>query len=217
MRALLSAVLIAAISPACASTQEADAEAQAVASMRDALAAAGRQDFDTAQAAAERAAELRPGFVDPLMMLATLADQRGDLEEARRRCIEVLQVDPTTTAAGVLLGFTYVREQRYDEARSWFLKAIESEPGYEAAAYNLASLAEETGELEDAVAWFDVASALDRRDPRALARIANIRIAQGRPEDALKSADAALARYPQSQSAQSTRARALALLGRRAP
>jgi tetratricopeptide (TPR) repeat protein len=213
MRPLLAPALIAALAAGCAST----VEDQAVASMRDALAAAGRHDLDAAQAAAERASELRPGFVDPLMMLAAIAEQRGDFEEARRRYVAVLKADPTDTAAGVALGVTFIREQRYDEARSWFLKAIDADPGYEAAAFNMASLAEQQGELDTAVEWFDVAAALDRRDPRALARIANIRIAQDRAEDALASADAALQRYPRSQAAQEARARALAILGRRAP
>lgn len=182
--------------------------------MREALAAAERHDLDAARAAAERATELRPGFVDPHMMLARLAEDRGDYEEARRHYVAVLKSDPTDTAAGVALGFTYLREQRFDEARSWFEKAIESDPGYEAAAFNLASLAEQQGRLEDAIAWFDIAAALDRRDPRALARIAGIRLAQGRPGDALASAEAALARYPRSKAAQEARARALALLDR---
>lgn len=198
---LLGAVALAG----CASTNE----SKAIDSMKDALAAASTGDVDGADAAAKRAVELRPGFVDALMMLAALAEKRGDLDEARRRYKEVLTYDPTGTAAGVAIGVTYVRSGHFDEAREWFRKAMESDPGCEAAAFNLGSVAEQSKDLETAVAWFDVAATLDRRDPRALARIAAIRLAQNRPKEALDAADEALRRWPQSQRAQAIRAQAL--------
>jgi len=210
MRAPTAALLAATLLAGCASTKE----AEAIAAMRDAIAAAEAHDLDGAKTAAERAAQLRPGFVDPLMTLAWIAEQEGDLNEARRRYTQVLQYDPTDTAAGVAIGVTYVSERKFDDAKSWFAKAIEADPGYEAAAYNLGSINEQLGDLETAIAWFEIAATLDGRDPRALAHIGNIRLNQGRAEDALAAADAALRRYPASKSAQAIRAMALQALGR---
>jgi Flp pilus assembly protein TadD len=207
MRRLI--VLGAACLAACASTNE----TQAVSSMKEALDAASVGDFDRAETSARKANELRPGFVDALMMLAAIAEKRGDMDEARRRYVEVLTHDPTDTAAGVALGVTYVRAGQFGDARDWFVKAIESDPGYEAAAYNLGSVSEQMQDLEVAVAWFEICTALDRRDPRAITRIAAIRLAQNRPKDALNAADAALRRWPQSKSAQAIRAQALDALG----
>ncbi len=210
MRWIVAAAALALASSACASSDE----SKAVSAMKDAMAAAQANDLDGAKAAATKAVELRPGFIDPLMMLAAIAEDRADWEEARRRYLEVLKYDPTDTAAGIALGVTFVRESRFDDAREWFRRAIASDPGAEAAAYNLGSVAEQQNDLETAAAWFDVASALDRRDPRALTRIGEIRLAQNRADEALDAADAALRRWPQSQSASNLRARALRALGR---
>jgi tetratricopeptide (TPR) repeat protein len=210
MRIPIAAMFAVALAAGCAATKE----EQAVASMRDAIVAAEAHDLDGAKAAAERAAELRPGFVDPLMTLAWIAEQQGDLVEARRRYSQVLQYDPTDTAAGVAMGYTYLREAKFDDAKSWFAKAIVADPGFEAAAYNLGSVNEQQEDLETAVAWFEIAATLDARDPRALAHIGSIRLSQGRAEDALAAADAALKRYPASKSAQIVRAMARRALGR---
>jgi tetratricopeptide (TPR) repeat protein len=209
MRRLI-VLFAAALLGACASTNE----SQAVSSMKDAREAVSTGDFDRADASARHALELRPGFIDAMMLLAATAEERHDWEEARRRYREVLTCDPTDTAAGVAIGVTYVKTGQFSEGRDWFLKAIDSDPGYEAAAYNLGSVSEQMNDLDAAVAWFDISSTLDRRDPRALTRIAAIRLAQNRPEDALHAADTALHRWPQSQSAQAVRAQALKALGR---
>lgn len=211
MRLPLVIALLAVVGAAgCRST----AEEQAVAAMRESLAAAQERNLDGAKAAAERALALRPGFVDPLMMLARISEERGEPEEARKRYTEVLVLDPTSSGAGVALALTYVREERFDEARSWLDKSILSDPGCEPAAYNQGSLAEQQGDPERAVAWFEVAAALDAHDPRALCRIASVRLAQGRPQEALVAAESALRRFARSQTAQALRTRALQALGR---
>ena len=189
-------------------------EKEAVEEMRQALDAAKQNDLDAAHDHAERAAALRPGFIDPLMMMAAIAEQRGDYDGARTRYLEVLKSDPTDVAAGNALGFTYLAQGRFDTAVEWFTKSIEADPGFEAAAYNLGSVAEQQREFDKAVAWFEVSSALDQRDPRSLTRIARIRLSQGRPEQALAAADAALARHPSSKSAAAARALSLRALGR---
>jgi tetratricopeptide (TPR) repeat protein len=182
--------------------------------MRQAFEAAQRSEIDVAQRHAERAVELRPGFIDPLMMMAAIAEQRGDYDGARTRYLEVLKSDPTDVAAGNAMGFTYLAQGNFDTAAEWFTKSIEADPGFEAAAYNLGSVAEQQRDLDTAVAWFEVSSALDHRDPRSLTRIARIRLVQGRPEQALVAADAALERYPSSRSAAIARALSLRALGR---
>jgi len=189
-------------------------EKVAIEEMRQAFEAAKKNDLDLAQRHAERAVELRPGFIDPLMMMAAIAEQRGDFDGARSRYLEVLKSDPTDVAAGNAMGFTYLAQGKFDTAVEWFTKSIEADPGFEAAAYNLGSVAEQQSDLDTAVAWFEVSSALDLRDPRSLTRIARIRLVQRRPELALAAADAALARYPSSRTAAIARSISLKALGR---
>lgn len=189
-------------------------EKLAVEEMKQAFDAANKNDLDAANTHAARAAELRPGFIDPLMMMAAIAEQRGDFETARARYDDVLRSDPTDVAAGNAMGFTYLAEGKFDTAVEWFTKSIQADPGFEAAAYNLGSVAEQRRDLDTAVAWFEVSSTLDRRDPRSLTRIARIRLLQRRPEEALAAANAALERYPSSKSAAAARAISLRALGR---
>lgn len=189
-------------------------EKLAIEEMRQAFDAAKSNDLDVALQHAEKASELRPGFIDPLMMRAAIAEKRGDFDAARSRYLEVLRSDPTDVAAGNALGFTYLVQGNFDTAAEWFKKSIEADPGFEAAAYNLGSVAEQQRDFDNAVAWFEVSSALDQRDPRSLTRIARIRLLQRRPEEALAAADAALTRYPSSRSAAIAKQLSLRALGR---
>ena len=189
-------------------------EQVAVEEMRQALEAAKKNDLDAAHQHAQRAAELRPGFIDPLMMLAAIAEQRGEYDVARTRYLEVLKRDPTDIAAGNALGFTYLVQGKFDTAAEWFTKSIEADPGFEAAAYNLGSVAEQQRDFETAVAWFEISSALDQRDPRSLTRIARIRLTQRKPDLALAAAEAALERHPASKTAAMARSISLRALGR---
>ena len=190
-------------------------EKVAIEEMQQAFAAVEKNDLDTAQQHAQRAVDLRPGFIDPLMMMAAIAEQRGEFDLARSRYLEVLKSDPTDIAAGNALGFTYLAQGKFDPAVEWFTKSIQADPGFEPAAYNLGSVAEQQHDFDTAVAWFEVSATLDLRDPRSLTRVARIRLSQGKPELALAAADAALERYPSSKSAAMARAVSLRALGRR--
>ncbi|MCG3134484.1 MAG: Lipopolysaccharide assembly protein B [Planctomycetes bacterium] len=188
-------ILCAAALTACASTGGED-EARAIGSMQAAIAAAEAGRFDEAEEAAARAAEERPGFVDPWFLRGALAEKRGDGESARAAYRRVLEIDPTRTAAGVALAQTYIAEGRSAEARDWLLRALDADPGAEPACFNLGSLADESGELDAAAGWMALSAALDARDPRAPLRLASIRLRQGRRADALAAAEEALRRVP---------------------
>jgi tetratricopeptide (TPR) repeat protein len=204
-----AALVAAALLAGCASTTPED---EAIAAFRDAIEAHRAKDFVRAKAAAERAEELRPGFVDPLMFLASIAVEEGDLDAARGRWTQVLAVDPTATAAGVAIGWSHMAQGRRSEAREWFEKAVASDPGFEGAVFNLGLLSRDEGNPDEAVLWFEIATVLDRSDPRGWVQIGEIRLAQGRAEEALAAAEAALRRYAISDRAQTLRARAQAAI-----
>ena len=177
-------------------------ERRAVETMQEAVAAASAKDYDRAAELAERASEERPGFVDPLFLLAAIRERTGRMDDARDTYSRILAFDPTATAAAVALAQTYVAEGRRDEAADWLRRAIEEDPGAEAAAFNLGSLAEGRGAGDEAAAWFQLAGTLDRRDPRAPTHIARIRFEQGRPDDARRAAEEAVRRAPDYAPAQ---------------
>lgn len=180
---------------ACTSTQ-ADDEKRAVRSLREALAAAEAGRYDDAESAAGRAAEERPGFVDPWFLRAALAERRQDPEAARAAYRRILEIDPTRTAAGVALAQTYLVEGRKAEAREWLLRSVDADPGAEPACFNLGSLAADEGDHESAAGWMTISATLDPRDPRAPLELAGIRLRQGRTDAALAAAEEALRRAP---------------------
>lgn len=180
-------------SAACASTS---AETTAIATMQEAVTAYRAGHLAKAEELGLRARAERPGFVDPLFLVASIRERGERWGEAREAYREVLAVDPTSTAAAVALAQTFVAERNLPEAQEWLLRTIEEDPGAEAAAFNLGSLHEDLGDAESACGWFGLSAALDTRDPRAPTRIAQIRLAQGRRDEARAAAEDAVRRAP---------------------
>jgi tetratricopeptide (TPR) repeat protein len=176
----------------CSSTPE----ATAATTLKDAWDAARAGDLDRGAELARRASEERPGFVDPLYLLAAIEEKRSNFEAARDAYRQILSTDPTATRAAVALAGTLAAESRFDEAEQLLRAAIEEDPGAEPAAFNLGEMADRRSAPDEACAWFALSSALDTRDPRALARIAEIRLRQGRAQEALAAARDVVARAP---------------------
>jgi len=165
-------------------------------------------EVDRAMELLQRAADARPGFMDPLLVMGTLEESRGNWDAARAHFMAAIEVDPTFTAVGVRIGLTFVAEQRLDEARVWFVRAIEADPGSFQAHYNLGTLCVQTAERhaergdlaaaeaarQEAAEWYRVAAALEPRDIDAPTRLAKLRLEAGDAEGALEAAEIALAR-----------------------
>ena len=182
IRAGRAGVLVILLCAVAAGACAASPEKTAVATLREAVDAARAGDDARAADLARRARTERPGFVDPLFVLARLDEKRGDYDSARRAYREILADDPTSTAAAVALANTFLSQRRFDEAEDWLRRALEEDPGAEAAAFNLGSLSEQRGDLDAAARWFELSAALDRRDPRSPTRVARIRLNQGRTD-----------------------------------
>ncbi len=184
--AAIALLLVAVLAAGCASGSD---EKKAVALVREARVAARADDLDRAEELLEAAHAARPGFVDPLMLLANLEERRGDLPAARDAYERVLQVDPTLTAAGVALALTHLRDGDLDAGEAWLRRAIESDPGFEPAAFNLGALAERRGQFVDAAAWYEVCAVLAPRSTTALVRLGGIQIRTGEFDAAARTID----------------------------
>lgn len=193
-RSAAFAALLSLAAGGCASNP--DADAKAIATLREAIVAARSGDLARADELAARAETERPGFIDPLFARASIAEKRGDPEAARSYYERILQLDPSRTPAGTALAQTYIAEGRFDEGAAWLRRSIEADPGAEAAMFNLGVLAEQRGELEPATGWFRLSAILEVGDPRPVTAIGRIRLLQGRTAEARAAAQEALRRAP---------------------
>ena len=192
---LLAALL--AVATGCSTTPE----ATAVETLREGILAARAGQMDEAVVLLERAAEERPGFVDPLMFLANVQERRGDFDAARNAYTRALDVDATLTAAGVALALTYAAQDRDDEARQWLERLLQSNPGFEPTVFNLGMLSEHEGRAIEAADWYRIAAALDATSSGALMRLAVLSLAAGDTVRARTLAAEALARQPDDAAA----------------
>lgn len=190
----------------CAS--DGDPEDRALELFEEALAAGRGGDMDEAVRLAREAAEARPGFVDPWMLVGNIEDRRERPEVAREAYREALACDPTFTPAGVCVALTYVREERFDDAREWLQRAVDADPGSAPALFNLGTLCARGGQMAEAGDWFRLAAAVNPRDPDSAMNVARAMAEQGLRDQALAWLDEAVARAGDLPGAPRLRAQA---------
>lgn len=71
--------------------------------------------------------------VDEAMKAAEANRARGDLDQARKGYLHVLELDPKNYDATVYVGDVYFSEHAYNSAAEWFEKAIQIDPNQETA------------------------------------------------------------------------------------
>ncbi len=80
------------------------------------------------------------------------AEDSGDLDRARHRYLEALELQPSLAAARTNLGNLLYRTGDLEAARVAYELALDHEPGQPEARYNLGNLLEDLGETELAIA-----------------------------------------------------------------
>jgi tetratricopeptide (TPR) repeat protein len=71
--------------------------------------------------------------VDDAMKAAEASRAKGDMEQARKGYLHVLELDPKNYDATVYVGDVYFSEHAYDSAGEWFAKAVKLDPNKETA------------------------------------------------------------------------------------
>jgi Flp pilus assembly protein TadD len=111
------------------------------------LLAAG--DFETSEAAFNKALSLSPDMVAPYLSLARLYLTRKETSRAIEQYRELLEKRPSFIQAHMAMGAIYDATGETDKARQAYEKALEVQPGFAPAANNLAWLLLQQGQDPD--------------------------------------------------------------------
>jgi tetratricopeptide (TPR) repeat protein len=114
----------------------------------------GKQDYESAQIAFERALELLPDDVDGLRGLGTVYTRRHNFPMAVQQFERVLALRPRDGQALVGLGFALLQADDFRGATASFRRAIEANPWDPSGHANLGLAQLRTGALSEAVGSF---------------------------------------------------------------
>lgn len=81
----------------------------------------------------------------------------GQIEEARAKFIESVQVDPSYSQGHVGVGVTYYMRDRYEEALDHYKKGLEANPSNRDAYYNMACVYALKGDKDQALRYLNIA------------------------------------------------------------
>lgn len=140
--------------------------------------------------------------------------QRGQLAEAERLYLQILQARPAQFEAQHLLGVLRGQQGRLQEAQELVGAALRANPGSAGVLSDHGLILHKLGQHEDALSSLNRALAIKPDHIAALNNRGNALSALQRYPDALASYDAALAIRPTFAEALSNRGNALAALGR---
>ena len=126
------------------------------------LAREGIGDMARAQTAYRRAAQIDPGFPDPLNNLGVLLREDGNLDEAITMLERAVKLDPRLSAARFNLALAYEEAGRRDDAEREYLAAIAQLPNDPVPRINLAMMLLEMGRPEDAAVQLRTAAPIVR-------------------------------------------------------
>ena len=131
-------------------------------------------DFVSARVDLERAAELAPRRTEPLLALADVDVEQGELATALGRYRAAALLDPNSAVARVKLGNALLRSRNVDAAVTEFRAAIERRPDVGAAHNGLGVALLERGELNQAENEFKLAAELDPHDAHPMLNLARV-------------------------------------------
>ena len=97
------------------------------------------EDFDKAEEIFYDLVRLYPERIEPVQMLAAIANTRGDTEKAIQYFLRILETDPTNTQILINLALEYQAQNDYENSIRFFTMLIDIEPenvsGYISLAY----------------------------------------------------------------------------------
>ena len=143
-----------------------------------------RRDFDSAVTSFERAFQLLPDNVAPLVNASIVHSLAGRNERAEDCLRQALKVEPANAAANLNLGLLLGELGRLPEAETSLRAAFKSDPRSATAAYNLGVvLAAERP--DEALGWCRMAHTLEPQQPKFTYTLAFYLHARGAREEAV--------------------------------
>jgi len=140
--------------------------------------------------------------------------QSGNLAEACRLYLEVLQSQPRNFTALYLLGFLHLQNGQHEEGERWIASALEINPNSLDALFNHGEALQRLGRHDEAIAAYDRVLARNPSVTPAWASRGRSLLALRRNDEALASLDHAVADSSATAEAWNNRARVLLNLNR---
>ena len=126
--------------------------------------------IDQAKAALERSLKLRPDEPTYLLALGVAWLSRGDLFEAEKLFRRLIEVQPDNSLGQVHLGYVFLNQKKYREARLWLEKSARAPNVIPEVYYYLGLVAQEQNDDAGAIPLFE--KAVQKLPKYAHARIA---------------------------------------------
>ncbi len=145
-----------------------------------------------------------PRNFDALQLLGAIELQRGNFEDAYRRCNEAIRINPRCDSAHANLGYILVALRRPSEALVSCNKALAINPRHAEALCTRGNALKDLGRDEEALASYESALTLRPDYPEALHNRAAVLQHLKRTRDALASVERALVLRPELPEAFST-------------
>lgn len=152
--------------------------------------------------------------LQPLLGLACVADEMGDLDRALQHLLNAQTYDPEDPAIAFALGYCEERLDHADAARQYYRNAMTLCPHLRNVHERLAALAIRDGDLREAVCCYERVIALDPGDLDALLTLGALQLQMGQPHAALEPFQRALLIDPDSDDESLARADRLIAEGR---
>jgi tetratricopeptide (TPR) repeat protein len=108
--------------------------------------------------------KLQPARVEPLVGLATCAEEKGDLQQATTLIRQALALDPTSILALHVQGNLYMRKQQYEPAISVYQKILAANSRDKQAHLKLGQALSQVGRIEEAKRHEEAFQQLDREE-----------------------------------------------------
>jgi tetratricopeptide (TPR) repeat protein len=120
-----------------------------------------KKEFDKAEGAFQRASDLEPKSLLPLINLAAIQVSKREHAHAAETAQKALTIDPTNARAHLLLGIAQLQMGNLESAEASFRESVARDPKNAAAHYNLGVLYQQTGKKSEAQRQLKIASDLD--------------------------------------------------------
>jgi Flp pilus assembly protein TadD len=143
-----------------------------------------RREFDLAVASFERAVQLLPDNVAPLVNASLAHNLDGRNEQAENCLRRALKVEPANAAANLNLGLLLGELGRLAEAETSLRAAFKSDPQSATAAYNL-GIALAAERPDEAIEWCRKAHNLEPQEPKFTYTLAFYLHARGARDEAV--------------------------------
>jgi tetratricopeptide (TPR) repeat protein len=173
----------------CCVTAFASQKPEAVRAFQEAREFFDQQQWDKAQAAAEKALAGDPSLGDAEILEGLIATVRSQFPEAEKHFLKAVALEPANYQAHAYLGSTYLQEKRLSEAAGAFRKVLELNPGNAAANYNLGLIALQQNATSEALRRFETVLRVSHSDVPALTGILTCQLMLRRASDARRTAE----------------------------